>query len=81
MTVSFVIKENQFRLCKDMTEAGKVIYIGTFSKSIAPAIRMSYLVLPERVCSLYKKTVRIYQLYCIKSRSAYFSEIYRKRIL
>lgn len=35
--------------------SGKVIYIGTFSKSIAPAIRMSYLVLPERVCSLYKK--------------------------
>lgn len=34
--------------------SGKVIYIGTFSKSIAPAIRMSYLVLPERVCSLYK---------------------------
>ena len=28
-------------------QAGKVIYIGTFSKSIAPAIRISYLVLPE----------------------------------
>ncbi|MBC5659750.1 PLP-dependent aminotransferase family protein [Anaerosacchariphilus sp. NSJ-68] len=26
-----------------------VIYIGTFSKSIAPAIRISYLVLPERL--------------------------------
>lgn len=26
---------------------GKVIYLGTFSKSIAPAIRVSYLVLPE----------------------------------
>lgn len=36
--------------------SGKVIYIGTFSKSIAPAIRMSYLVLPERVCSLYKNS-------------------------
>ena len=34
---------------------GKVIYIGTFSKSIAPAIRMSYLVLPENLCELYKK--------------------------
>ena len=32
---------------------GKVIYIGTFSKSIAPAIRMSYLVLPESLCKLY----------------------------
>ncbi len=28
-------------------QEGKVIYIGTFSKSIAPAIRISYLVLPE----------------------------------
>ena len=30
-------------------QAGKVIYIGTFSKSIAPAIRISYLVLPEQL--------------------------------
>lgn len=28
---------------------GRVIYMGTFSKSIAPAIRISYLVLPERL--------------------------------
>lgn len=34
---------------------GKVIYVGTFSKSIAPAIRMSYLVLPERLCSVYEE--------------------------
>ena len=26
---------------------GRVIYLGTFSKSIAPAIRLSYMVLPE----------------------------------
>ena len=35
--------------------SGKVIYIGTFSKSIAPAIRMSYMVLPEAVCSVYRE--------------------------
>ena len=34
---------------------GKVIYIGTFSKSIAPAIRMSYLVLPDELCGVYDK--------------------------
>lgn len=33
----------------------KVIYIGTFSKSIAPAIRMSYMVLPEPVRRMYQK--------------------------
>jgi len=30
-------------------QQGRVIYLGTFSKSIAPAIRISYLVLPERL--------------------------------
>lgn len=35
--------------------SGKVIYIGTFSKSIAPAIRMSYMVLPETVCAMYRE--------------------------
>ena len=32
---------------------GKVIYIGTFSKSIAPAIRVSYMVLPEHLLEIY----------------------------
>lgn len=32
---------------------GKVIYLGTFSKSIAPAIRMSYMVLPEKLLHVY----------------------------
>lgn len=29
-----------------LDEAGRVIYIGTFSKSVAPAIRVAYMVLP-----------------------------------
>ena len=33
---------------------GKVIYLGTFSKSIAPAIRMSYMVLPEELAAVYR---------------------------
>lgn len=37
---------------------GKVIYIGTFSKSIAPAIRMSYLVLPPKLLEFYQKRSR-----------------------
>ena len=35
--------------------AGKVIYIGTFSKSIAPAIRVSYMVLPKKLLRRYEK--------------------------
>lgn len=34
---------------------GKVIYVGTFSKSIAPSIRMSYMVLPEPLLHRYEK--------------------------
>lgn len=33
----------------------RVIYIGTFSKSIAPAIRVSYMVLPKHLMELYQK--------------------------
>lgn len=36
----------------------KVIYLGTFSKSIAPAIRMSYMVLPERLLRVYQENCR-----------------------
>lgn len=35
--------------------SGKVIYIGTFSKAIAPAIRVSYMVLPESLLEKYKE--------------------------
>lgn len=34
---------------------GKVIYLGTFSKSIAPAIRISYMVLPSQLLQIYEE--------------------------
>ena len=37
-----------------MDRKGKVIYIGTFSKAIAPTIRVSYMVLPEGLLEIYK---------------------------
>lgn len=36
----------------------RVIYIGTFSKSIAPAIRVSYMVLPKNLMKLYRERGR-----------------------
>ena len=36
----------------------RVIYIGTFSKSIAPAIRVSYMVLPAVLLELYRRRGR-----------------------
>lgn len=47
-------------------EQGKVIYMGTFSKSIAPAIRVSYMVLPEILLSRYRKDCLFYS--CTVSR-------------
>lgn len=40
--------------------AGKVIYIGTFSKSIAPAIRVGYMVLPKSLLETYRKNCGFY---------------------
>lgn len=36
-------------------QADRVIYIGTFSKAIAPAIRISYMVLPRRLLARYRE--------------------------
>lgn len=39
---------------------GRVIYIGTFSKSIAPAIRVSYMVLPPELLERYRQQCYFY---------------------
>ena len=43
-----------------MDTAGRVIYIGTFSKSIAPAIRVGYLALPEKLLGVYREKAGFY---------------------
>ncbi|MDF2608825.1 MAG: transcriptional regulator, GntR family with aminotransferase domain [Lachnospiraceae bacterium] len=35
--------------------SGKVIYIGTFSRAVAPAIRIGYMVLPESLLQIYRE--------------------------
>ncbi len=47
-------------------EQGKVIYIGTFSKAIAPAIRVSYMVLPKPLLAQYHQNCYFYS--CTVSR-------------
>lgn len=34
---------------------GRVIYLGTFSKTIAPSVRISYMVLPEKLLDYYNE--------------------------
>ncbi len=38
----------------------KVIYIGTFSKAIAPAIRISFMALPQPLLEIYKERYRFF---------------------
>ena len=45
---------------------GKVIYMGTFSKAIAPAIRVSYMVLPRELLAVYRQNCYFYS--CTVSR-------------
>lgn len=39
---------------------GRVIYIGSFSKSISPALRISYMVLPEALLQRYRERLNFY---------------------
>lgn len=43
-----------------MDANGCVIYLGTFSKSIAPAMRVSYMVLPKQLLRRYRQRVGFY---------------------
>lgn len=43
-----------------MDRKGCVIYMGTFSKAIAPAIRVGYLVLPQTLLEKYLEKARFY---------------------
>lgn len=45
---------------------GRVVYIGTFSKAIAPAIRVSYMVLPESLLARFRSECWFYS--CTVSR-------------
>lgn len=45
---------------------GRVIYMGTFSKAIAPAIRVSYMVLPPMLLQAYRERCGFYS--CTVSR-------------
>ncbi|NCC12763.1 MAG: PLP-dependent aminotransferase family protein [Spirochaetia bacterium] len=40
-----------------MDRNGRVIYIGAFSKSLSPALRISYMVLPKLLCKTFDETM------------------------
>ena len=65
--------DSEFRFCGRPVPAlqasdrhGRVIYIGTFSKAIAPAIRISFMVLPDALLEKYRESCSFYS--CTVSR-------------
>ncbi len=46
---------------QSMDQRRKVIYLGTFSKSLIPSIRISYMVLPKRLLEQYKEKLSFFQ--------------------
>lgn len=38
----------------------RVVYLGTFAKSLSPALRVSYMVLPNHLLALYKESYDLY---------------------
>ncbi len=64
---------------------GKVIYMGTFSKSIGSSIRVSYMVLPENLLGIYKKKCGFYSSTVPKEQqkmlSAFLNQGYFERYL
>ena len=40
--------------------AGRVIYMNTFSKSLAPSIRISYMILPEQLMAQFRRRLGFY---------------------
>ena len=45
---------------QSLDQAGKVIYMNTFSKTLASAIRISYLVLPEALMARFRRELGFY---------------------
>ena len=56
LTISKKAEETLF----SMAEEGRVIYLNTFSKTIAPSVRVGYLVLPENLLEMYEKKLGFY---------------------
>ena len=56
---------------------GKVIYLGTFSRAIAPSIRISYMVLPKTLLPAYEENGRCFSATVLKTDQKILEEFMR----
>ena len=59
-----------------MDRRGCVIYVNTFSHSLAPSMRMGYMVLPERLMEQYRQTLGFLFLLCTAVRPVRSGPLY-----
>jgi len=45
---------NPLPACRSLEGSGRVIYLNTFTKSLAPSLRINYMVLPPELLALYR---------------------------
>ena len=56
----FRFSGNPIPAMKGMDKLDKVIYLNSFSKTLAPSFRISFMVLPERLVNKYHKTLQFF---------------------
>lgn len=52
---------------KSLDQEDSVAYLGSFSSTLFPAVKISYMVLPERMAAIYQETKGEYSQTCSKS--------------
>lgn len=76
---------------KSLDNSDRVIYLGSFSSTLFPAIKISYMVLPKRLTEIFNDTKKNYSQTCSKaeqltlayymSQGYYYTSIRKKRAL
>ena len=56
----FSIQRKPLETLYSMDSTGSVIYLNTFTKSIAPSMRVGYMVLPKRLLRRYRNRIGFY---------------------
>lgn len=58
----------------------KVIYMNTFSKTMVPSLRISYMVLPVDILERYKETMSFYSVLYPVSSSMLLQDLFQEDI-
>lgn len=63
----FGLGGKRYELLQSMDRSERVLYVGSFSRTIHPKLRLGYMVLPSRLVPIMDPMLRVYQRYEIVS--------------